>query len=226
MKLAIFDLDNTLLAGDSDYRWGCFLTQKGVVNADEYEAANADFYAQYKAGKLDITEFLEFALAPLAKVPFATLQQWHQEFMASEIQPIILPQGRDLIEKHRRLGHTLLILTATNDCMTTPIAAELGIEHIIATRAEKVDGEYSGRVSGTPSFQHGKITRLDEWLTEQKLNAEESWFYSDSINDLPLLEQVDHPYAVDPDEQLEAAAKQRGWPVMSLREADQLGIER
>ncbi len=226
MKLAIFDLDNTLLAGDSDYRWGCFMAQKGVVNAEEYEKANAEFYAQYKAGKLDIIEFLEFALAPLAEVDFDLLQDWHKEFMASEIRPIILQQGRELIEHHRQQGHTLLILTATNDFITTPIAAELGIEHIIATKAERVDGQYTGKVDGEPSFQGGKINRLDAWLTEHQMQPDESWFYSDSINDLPLLEQVDHPFAVDPDEQLEAAAKRNGWPVVSLRDEKQLGIER
>lgn len=218
MQLAIFDLDNTLLAGDSDYLWGQFLVKLGAVDAAEYEQTNRAFYAQYEAGTLDINAFLSFALKPLAENSKQQLDAWHQQFLAEEIVPLITQQSRRLVQQHRDAGHTLLIITATNHFVTAPIAVELGIEHIIATMPEMQNGEYTGQVTGVPSFQAGKITRLDDWLMDRGERVSESWFYSDSMNDVPLLEKVDHPFAVDPDERLLTHAEQQGWPVMSLRD--------
>lgn len=217
MSLAIFDLDNTLLAGDSDHAWGQFLVDKGIVDATHYQQANDHFYRQYQEGELDIFEYLAFALEPLAKHDKAQLDQWHQLFMAEYIHPIILEQGRELLEKHRQQGDYLLIITATNRFVTEPIARELGVDHILATEPEWRDGAYTGKVAGTPCFQHGKVERLDTWLTENNQTLENSYFYSDSHNDLPLLEQVTHPVAVDPDPALQNRAEQEGWPVISLR---------
>lgn len=217
IKLALFDLDNTLLSDDSDYLWGQFMVSKGLVDADEYERTNRAFYAQYQSGDLDINAFLEFALKPLSQYPKSKLDAWHKEFMQAVVLPLITPAARQLVEKHREAGHTLMIITATNRFVTGPIAAEFGIEHLIATDPAVQDGEYTGKVSGVPSFQSGKITRLEAWLKAHDWQIEESWFYSDSLNDIPLLEKVDHPFAVDPDEQLAAHAEQHGWPILSLR---------
>ena len=217
--LALFDLDNTLLAGDSDYEWAQFLIELGVVERDYYERRNNEFYDSYKAGTLDIFEFLDFQLAPLARHPRATLDQWHREFMTTKILPIVKPKGRALVAEHRAAGHLCAIVTATNAFVTRPIATELGIEHLIATEIEEHAAGFTGRPRGTPSFREGKITRLDEWLaTRSKTLADfaTSWFYSDSLNDIPLLERVTRPVAVDPDPQLAATAAERGWPVLSL----------
>ena len=220
MTLAIFDLDNTLLAGDSDYLWGQFLVDQGIVDRDQYEAANAHFYEQYKAGQLDIAEFLTFALKPLSEHEPQQLYRWRSTFVQTRIEPILLPAARSLIDLHRRAGDTLMIITATNRFVTEPIAALYGIEHLIATTPESIDGRYTGRFEGTPCFQAGKVTRLDQWLEEQDRDLQGSWFYSDSHNDLPLLERVTHPVAVDPDDTLARAAEARGWPIISLRDGD------
>jgi len=218
MKLALFDLDNTLLAGDSDFEWAQFLIDKGVLDREVYAARNAEFYAQYKAGTLDIHAFLDFQLKPLSRHPRAQLDAWHAEFMRSRILPMIAPGTPRLLARHA--GHVRAIVTATNSFVTAPIARHLGVEHLIATEPEAVGGEFTGRVLGTPSFREGKVERLDAWLAERGLTwreVEESWFYSDSHNDLPLLERVTHPVAVDPDDTLRAQATARGWPVISLR---------
>ncbi|BBL74813.1 HAD family hydrolase [Methylomagnum ishizawai] len=217
MSLAIFDLDNTLIAGDSDYLWGQFLVERGIVDAQEYETANARFYEDYKQGCLDIARFLEFALAPLARHEPATLYRWREEFVAAKIGPILLPAARALIEKHRAAGDLPVIVTATNRFVTEPIARLYGIEHLIATTPEFRDGRYTGRFEGTPCFQEGKVARLAEWLAETGRDLAGSWFYSDSHNDLPLLERVEHPVAVDPDPSLARHARERGWPVIGLR---------
>lgn len=217
MSLAIFDLDNTLLGGDSDYLWGQFLCERGIVDARVYERENERFYKDYLSGTLDIYAFLEFQLHPLAQHDLATLYDWHTQFMAEKIRPIILPKARTLLQKHRVQGDTLLIITATNRFITAPIAAELGVEQLLATDLELSNGRYSGRVSGTPCFREGKVTRLKEWLEQQANSLKGSWFYSDSHNDLPLLQLVDHPVAVDADATLLAHARQQGWPVISLR---------
>ncbi len=217
MTLAIFDLDNTLLAGDSDYLWGQYLIDKGIVNKMEYEQANDLFYEQYKQGSLDIMEFLEFALRPLANHDMQQLNQWHIEFMATKINSIILPQAVELIEQHRKQGHVLMIITATNKFVTQGIAEKLGIKNLLATEPEIVNGRYTGEVTGTPCFQEGKIERLHAWLQKQSESLEDSWFYSDSHNDLPLLKLVAHPVAVDADAKLTDYATQQQWRHISLR---------
>ena len=219
MKLVLFDLDNTLLAGDSDYEWGQFLIDSGVLDRAVYEARNQQFYDQYKAGTLDILAFLEFALAPLAAHPRATLDAWHREFMAQRIEPMIRAPARALVAQHR---HDLCaVVTATNSFVTAPIARAFGIPHLIATEPEQIDGKFTGRVAGIPSFREGKVTRVAQWLAargEAAQSFQERWFYSDSANDLPLLEQVSHPVAVDPDDRLREIAVARGWPLLSLRD--------
>ncbi len=217
MALAIFDLDNTLLCGDSDHLWGDFLIKLGVVDADRYKQANDRFYREYSEGKLDIFEFLHFSLKPLSEHAPDTLYAWREQFVSEKIEPIILPAGLQLIQKHRDAGDTLLIITATNAFVTAPIAKRLGVEHLIATTPEMVDGRYTGRVSGTPSYQEGKIERLNQWLTKHHHNLVGSRFYSDSHNDIPLLEIVDKPVAVDPDKTLTQHAQKREWPIISLR---------
>lgn len=217
MTLAIFDLDNTLLAGDSDHAWGEFLVSRGLVDGAWYKAQNDRFYADYCRGELDIIAYSEFVFGVLVKEEPATLAAWHRDFMQGEVSRMILLKGRELLQKHREAGHRLLIITATNRFITAPIAAELGVDDLIATEPEQKDGRYTGKVAGIPCYQHGKIERLNEWLAKTGESAEGCWFYSDSRNDIPLLEYATHPVAVDPDEALRAHAVSRGWPVMSLR---------
>lgn len=217
MALAIFDLDNTLLEGDSDYSWGQFLVERRLVDGKTYERENARYYAEYQAGTLDIHDFLAFALRPLAKTDRTVLNELHREFMHSRILPMIRPAARALVEQHRRCGDTPLIITATNSFVTRPIAAEFGIDVLLATEPEECDGRFTGRVAGTPCFREGKVTRLNEWLAARDEDLTGSWFYTDSHNDLPLLERVAHPVAVDPDPILSEEAQRRGWPILSLR---------
>ncbi|MDO6594496.1 HAD family phosphatase [Neptuniibacter sp. 1_MG-2023] len=217
MSLAIFDLDNTLLGGDSDHAWGEFLCEKGIVDSDEYRRANDYFYDQYKNGGLDIYEFLDFALRPLATLNKEKLNTLHQQFMAEKIEPIILPKALELLKNHRERGDYLLIITATNHFVTGPIANRLGVDAIIATDPEMIDGNYTGKVTGIPCFQEGKVTRLNDWLSANPYTLEDSYFYSDSHNDLPLLQLVTNPIAVNPDETLEAHANEHLWPVLDLR---------
>lgn len=217
MALAIFDLDNTLLAGDSDYLWGQYLSENNYVDAERYQRANQDFYDQYLAGTMDIYEFLAFQFKPLADNSLETLYRWRDDYLVSKIDPIILPSARALIEQHKQQGDTLLIISATNDFITTPIAEKLGIDNLIATQAEMIDGRYTGKVKGTPSYQQGKVTRLQTWLDEHGFDMAGSYFYSDSHNDLPLLKKADNPIAVDPDPQLRKFAEQANWQIISLR---------
>ncbi|MGH8721063.1 MAG: HAD family hydrolase, partial [Burkholderiales bacterium] len=205
MKLALFDLDNTLLAGDSDYEWGQFLIERGVLARDEYEAQNARYFAQYKTGTLDIHEYLGFALRPLAAHAPQELARWHADFMRSRILPMIAPRARDLVARHLGAGDLCALVTATNSFVTAPIAREFGVPHLVATEPETAAGRFTGRVAGTPCFREGKIRRVDEWLAAlgRRLGEfEASVFYSDSHNDLPLLERVRRPVAVDPDARL------------------------
>jgi HAD superfamily hydrolase (TIGR01490 family) len=220
MSLALFDLDNTLLAGDSDYLWGCFLVDKGLVDKQLYEEANERFYQQYKEGKLDIHEFLNFALQPLADNDAGLLQSLHLEFMELHIRPLMTRRGKELIAQHRNAGDHPVIITATNSFVTRPIAHAFGVDDLIATEPEIIDGRYTGRVAGTPCFQRGKIDRLHAWLQVSKMDFAGSWFYSDSHNDLPLLEEVAHPVAVDPDDTLRTVATERGWQITSFRNPD------
>jgi HAD superfamily hydrolase (TIGR01490 family) len=220
VSLAIFDLDNTLIAGDSDYLWGQFLVDSGIVDHDAYEEANTRFYEDYRNGCLDIVEFLEFALSPLAAHDPETLYRWRAEFIETKIQPILLPAAQALIDKHRAMGDVPLIITATNGFVTEPIAELYGIEHLIATTPEFVNGRFTGRFEGIPCFRDGKVARLEEWLAEQDRDFAGSWFYSDSHNDLPLLSRVAHPVAVDPDDSLALYAQEKGWPIISLRDGE------
>jgi len=217
MALAIFDLDNTLLAGDSDYLWGQFLSEQGIVDRHTYEQQNQRYYDAYKEGTLDIYEFLAFSLKPLADNDLDRLNRLHRQFMAEKIRPIMSQSAFALVEKHRVAGDTLMVITATNSFVTAPIVKAFGIDNLLATEPEKNSHGYTGRVAGVPCFQQGKVTRLQNWLETNQRDLKGSWFYSDSHNDLPLLRQVEHPVAVDPDVQLAQVAKENNWPVISLR---------
>jgi HAD superfamily hydrolase (TIGR01490 family) len=216
MSLAIFDLDNTLLSGDSDYLWGVYLGEIGVVDREEYEAKNQQFYDEYKRGELDIMAFLAFSLRPLAENDPQDLLRWRAEFVEQKIRPLVGQAALDLVEQHRAAGDTLLVITATNTFVTRPIVDLFGIEQLIGTEPEQADGRYTGRVAGTPSFRDGKVTRLQAWLEQTGESLHGASFYSDSHNDLPLLQQVDKPVAVDPDEELRRHAGDVGWPIISL----------
>lgn len=218
MSLALFDLDNTLIAGDSDHAWGEFLVNKGLVDADEYKKANDHYYTAYQQGNLDIHDYLTFSLRPLTQYSTQVMLDWRELFIKESILPLMLPKAVALLNQHREQGHQILIITATNRFITEPIAQLLGVEELIAVEPEFIGGRYTGKVLGVPSFQEGKITRLNQWLANQDLSLKNSWFYSDSHNDLPLLEIVDNPVAVNPDDTLRARANQKGWPIISLRD--------
>ncbi|QLF93336.1 HAD family hydrolase [Pseudomonas sp. ABC1] len=217
MHLALFDLDNTLLAGDSDHAWGDYLCRRGIVDADAYRARNDAFYQDYLAGRLDVLAYQNFCQEILGRSEPDQLDAWHRDFMRDCIEPIILPQGEALLRQHRDAGDKVVIITATNRFITGPIAARLGVDTLLATECEVRDGRYTGRATDIPCFQAGKVTRLERWLEENGHDLEGSHFYSDSWNDLPLLGRVSHPVAVDPDPKLEAEARSRGWKVISLR---------
>lgn len=217
MTLALFDLDNTLLNGDSDYEWGQFLIRKGLVDKDYYETENQRFFGQYQRGELDIHEYSAFSFGPLAERSMAELARLHRSFMAEAINPRIPAASRQLVDKHRQQQHTLVMITATNSFITRPIAAAFGIPHLLATEPRVVDGRYTRDIDGTPCFQQGKVTRLLEWLENREETLAGSHFYSDSHNDLPLLNMVENPVVVNPDETLQQTALRNNWPVMSLR---------
>jgi len=217
VSLAIFDLDNTLIADDSDFLWGQFLVDRGIVDKDYYEQTNQKFYEDYKQGTLDIVEFLNFSLAPLAIHDSEQLYRWRNEFIETIIKPITLSAARELVEQHRTAGDILLVITATNRFVTAPIVELYGIDNLLATDPEFINGQYTGKFIGSPCFQEGKVKQLEEWLSTSGVSLEGSYFYSDSHNDLPLLKLVDRPIAVDPDDKLRAAAKAAGWPIISLR---------
>jgi HAD superfamily hydrolase (TIGR01490 family) len=220
LRLALFDLDNTLLAGDSDFEWAEFLISQGVLDRQLHQARNAKFYEDYKSGTLDIHAFLEFQLKPLSQHPRSQLDAWHQKYMETKIRGMMTAKSRALVEKHRQAGDLMMVITATNSFVTAPIAREFGIDNLIGTIPEEIDGEFTGRVTGVPSFKEGKVTRLHAWLHDHGqglADFEETWFYSDSLNDLPLLKVVDHPVAVDPDPTLRAYAEEAKWPIISLR---------
>lgn len=216
MNLAIFDLDHTLLAGDSDYLWGQFLVEHGRVDGDWYERENRRYYELYQAGTLDIEEFCAFSMKPLATHEPAQLHEWRKQFLREKIEPIIAAGTPALLERHRAQGDTLLITTATNRFITEPIAALLGVPHLIATEPEMIEGRYTGRLARA-NFQAGKVERLREWRAQQPQSYAHATCYSDSRNDLPLLLEADVAVAVDPDDVLRAQAQQRGWPIISLR---------
>jgi HAD superfamily hydrolase (TIGR01490 family) len=217
VKLALFDLDHTLLDGDSDSLWGRFLVKQGVVDAEEYRREGARYMAAYRAGDLDIHEFLAFGLRPLRDHTPERLESWRAAFMRDCVLPRIPAASRALLQRHRDAGHTLVIITATNSFITAPLVAEFGVDALIATEPEKDGVRFTGRVAGVPCFREGKVQKLEAWLQHSDVAPEERWFYSDSHNDLPLLERVEHPVAVNPDEVLAKTAAARGWPVRRLK---------
>ena len=219
MNLALFDLDNTLLNGDSDFEWSQFLIRAGVLDRELFESKNLAFYEQYKAGTLDIHEFLDFQLKPLSRHSRKMLDEWHRQFMQESVMPMMTKAARDLVKHHLDSGDICAIITATNSFVTSPIAKEFGVSNLIATEPERRDNEFTGRVSGTPCFREGKITRLNDWLAGQDWTLEsfeDTVFYSDSLNDLPLLCRVKSPVAANPDATLRAHAEQHGWRIISL----------
>ena len=222
-QLALFDLDHTLLPCDSDYEWGQFLARIGVVDSEYYARQNERFYQDYKDGKLDIHEFLRFALKPLSEHSRAQLKEWHDAFMKEVINGQLRQQAMDLVKRHQDAGDLCCVITATNSFVTRPIVESFGIEHLIATEPATADNHplanYTGEVKGTPNFREGKIQNLHDWLASQDLSLDSlpySYFYSDSMNDLPLLEKVSHPVATNPDDRLRNEAKQRNWPILEL----------
>lgn len=219
MALALFDLDNTLLAGDSDYRWGQFLITLHAVDGDAYEQANQKFYADYKAGKLDIHEFARFAFRPLADHSIQQLEAWRQQYLDEVIRPIMTTKGQKKINWHKQQNDEVVIITATNSFITRPIADAFGVEHLIATEPLRDNDRFVAEIHGVPCYQEGKVTRLNTWLESRPdITLENSWFYSDSHNDQPLLEQVTNPVAVDPDEELRQVALLRNWDIISFRD--------
>jgi HAD superfamily hydrolase (TIGR01490 family) len=217
MALAIFDLDNTLIAGDSDHSWGEFLVDQNIVDRQLYKKMNDKFYADYESGCLDIFAYLEFSVEPLTQFSLQELDKLHQQFMRDIIEPMKLDQAETLINNHRQAGDRILVITSTNRFIVEPICKSLGIDEIIATDLQIIDGKYTGKVDGTPTFKEGKVERFNQWLSEQNINNEGSYFYSDSINDMPMLLEVAYPIAVDPDPALRKEAESRHWEIISLR---------
>jgi HAD superfamily hydrolase (TIGR01490 family) len=217
LALALFDLDNTLIAGDSDHAWGEFVVAKGLVDGAHFSATNDKFFADYQQGQLDIHAYLRFALEPLAKFSPLQLNDLHKEFMSEKINPIKLAKADQIVEQHRLNGDTIMVITATNSFVTAPIVESLGIDLLIASEGEIINGRYTGKPSGVPSYKEGKVTRLQQWLDQTGHNLEGAYFYSDSHNDLPLLSIVDNPIAVDPDPTLRQHAQDHGWPILSFR---------
>jgi HAD superfamily hydrolase (TIGR01490 family) len=220
LNLALFDLDNTILAGDSDYNWSRFLIQEGYLDGAIHAEKNEKFYADYKAGTLDIYAFVEFQFKPLARNPRTVLNQLLKKYVEEVIKPMITEKARALVKRHQDESDLIIVITATNSFITKPIAELFGIENLIGTDPEEKEGEFTGKVSGLPSFKEGKVTRLEAWLKGKNLSLasfEKSYFYSDSHNDLPLMQKVTHPVAVDSDDVLSEYAKSKGWPQISLR---------
>ena len=221
MNLTLFDLDNTLLCGDSDFEWSQFLMEKGVIERRQFETRTLEFYEQYRAGTLDIHAFLDFQLKPLSRHKRQYLDQWHKDFMRIKVRPMMIDAGKKLLSTHQNAGDICVIITATNSFVTAPIADEYGVKFLIATEPEHVNGEFTGRVTGVPCFREGKIVRLKSWMADQDWtweNFEHTTFYSDSLNDLPLLTLVKNPVAVNPDDTLRSHAEQHGWSILTLSE--------
>ncbi|WP_130471983.1 HAD family hydrolase [Candidatus Magnetaquicoccus inordinatus] len=218
MALALFDLDNTLLAGDSDHLWGEFLIEKGIVNEKEYRLQNDQFFLDYQQGTLDILAYLTFQAGILAQYQRPILDRWRSDYLQEKILPIIAPHTPALLQWHRQRGDTLIIITATNQFVTTPIAQHLGVHALLATGLEEIDGQFTGQPDGIPCFREGKVLHMMQWMKQTGTDLAESWFYSDSHNDLPLLGEVAYPVAVDPDEKLRQVAQEKEWPIISLRQ--------
>jgi len=216
MTLAIFDLDHTLITGDSDYLWGEYMVENNIVDEQEFRSRNEIYYQDYQRGTLNNEQYLEFALKPLTQHSIEELYAWRADYVEKWIKPIIAPGAQELLDNHRNQNHELLIISATHLFVTAPIAQLLGVPTVLSTEPEIIDNRYTGRYLGTPTYQEGKVTALHEWLAKSVQRMDGSYFYSDSINDLALLEKVDHPITVHPDEQLEAIAEERGWPIINL----------
>ena len=219
MALAIFDLDNTLLAGDSDHRWGEFLCDVGLANAEAFSQQNDAFYADYQSGQLDMTAYLDFVLEPLTGMARSAVRSLQRQFVSECIEPMLLDKAFDLLNEHRIKGDTLLMMTATHAVVAEPVAARLGFEHWLGSGVGIHDDRYTGKAAGSPCFQQGKVDHLADWRSRHPniADPDNCWFYSDSHNDLPLLSAVGHPVAVDPDNTLRAHAEANRWPIMSLR---------
>ena len=217
MRLAIFDIDNTLIAGDSDLLWGEFLCERNYVDSNVYKAEHEKYYKDYLSGKLDINNFLSFQLKVLGENDLNLLKKWRKDFFEEKIRPVILPKAHQLIDKHRNQNHDLLIITATNRFIVEPIATEFRIENLIACEPELNNEQFTGEFTGIPSYAEGKVERFNDWLKTIGRRLEESWFYSDSHNDIPLMKKVNHPVAVDPDESLKNEAIKMDWAIISLR---------
>ena len=223
MPLSIFDLDNTLITNDSDFLWGQYLVEHNIVDRLMYEEKNRQFFEDYEQGRLDIDSYLRFSLQPLTQFQLPQLHAWRADFVTTVIEPLIAPGAPQLLERHRQRGDTLLIISATNLFITQPIAELLDVPHILSTRPELVEGKYTGNYIGTPTFQQGKVLALEDWMIENSEVLSGSTFYSDSHNDLPLLEQVDHPVAVNPDDRLRQVAMEKNWPILDLRSPGAIG---
>ena len=217
MTLAIFDLDNTLIAGDSDYLWGEYMVENQIVDEKTYRSRNALFYEDYKSGRLDNDVYLKFALEPLSHYSIDQLYQWREDFVNTQILPIVLPAATALLDQHRERQHDLLIVSATNLFLTQPIAAMLDVHTVLSTEPEIRENRYTGAYLGIPTYKEGKVKALQQWLEQTDNNLDGSYFYSDSITDLALLERVDNAIAVNPDDELDAVARQRGWEILDLR---------
>jgi HAD superfamily hydrolase (TIGR01490 family) len=217
MSLAIFDLDNTLISDDSDHLWGQFLVEQNLVDSEYYAKQNTKFYNDYQKGQLNINEYLIFALSFLADHSLEQLHRWRAQFIDEKIRPLVLPAAQDLVNKHRENGDNLLVITSTNRFVTEPIVDLFGIKAMLATEPELIDGQYTGHYVDEPCYQIGKVSRLTRWLENQDMSIIDSTFYSDSHNDIPLLEKVTHPVVVDPDSKLEQYAANNSWPIISLR---------
>lgn len=217
MSLAIFDLDNTLISDDSDHLWGEFLVEQNLVDAANYAEANTQFYNDYCRGQLDIKQYLKFALSFLAEHPLEQLYQWREQFVEEKIRPLVLPAAQKLIKQHQDKGDTLIVITATNQFVTEPIVALFNIPNMLATEPEINHNRYTGGYVGEPCYQHGKVTRLNRWLQKNNQTLDDSLFYSDSHNDIPLLNKVTWPTVVDPDDTLRQYALDKKWPIISLR---------
>ncbi len=217
MSLAIFDLDNTLIGGDSDFLWGEFIGEEGIVDANAYRKKNEYFYQQYDLGTLDIYAWLEFCLEPLSRYSMAELHELHHRFMIQKIEPILLDKAQNCINRHKERVDTVLVITASTSFVTAPIVKKYGINHLLATEPEIKEGRYTGGVSGIPCFQAGKIDKLMPWLQKNEETLTGSTFYSDSHNDLPLLELVDNPVAVNADKILTKIAEKKGWEILNWR---------
>lgn len=218
-RLALFDLDNTLLAGDSDHAWGEFVIEQGLVDAQSHRAANDEFYQRYLEGRLDIHAYVKFTLSPILGLDSNQRQELHQQFMHQVVTPLILESGRELVRQHQEANDRCVMITATNSFITAPIATEFGIETLLATDLEITEGRLTGNIQGIPCYQQGKVDKLQQWLENEMVNYDlgNACFYTDSINDLPLMESVGTPIAVDPDEQLASVATKNNWQVISLR---------